>query len=50
MELEVRFKVAWGSNQGLSPSAETEVAPFALNGVEQPSESIVIIGGHASPE
>ena len=50
MELEVRFKVPWGSNQGLSPSTETEIALLALNGVEQPSENIVIIAGHASAE
>ena len=49
-ELEVRFRTVWGSNQSLNPSADSELAFLSLDGIEQPSENIVVIAGHAGPD
>ena len=49
-ELEVRFRTVWGSNQSLNPSAEAELAFLSLDGMEQPSENMVVIAGHAGPD
>ena len=49
-ELEVRFTTTWGSNESLNLSTEAELPFLSLNGVEQPSEDIVVIAGHAGPD
>ena len=49
-ELEVRFTTTWGSNESLNLSTEAELPFLSLNGVEQFSEDIVVIAGHAGPD
>ena len=48
-ELEVRFKTVWRSNQGPNPSTEADLV-FAIDGVDQPTDNIVIIAGLAGPD